>query len=78
MPWGVSQVEEVIDRGGIARTWGFEILDKQRRLLLMFNYVNEIDAFVARRLVALEKAESRRRLCSAEPIAPLPCKHRIS
>jgi hypothetical protein len=55
----VGEVEEVFDPGGTPRTWGFEIMDKQRRPFLMFSYTNELDAVLARRLilVALEKAE---------------------
>jgi hypothetical protein len=59
MDWSVGQVEQVIDRGGSPRTWGFEILGKQHRPLLMFSYASELEAVIARRLilVALEKAE---------------------
>jgi hypothetical protein len=59
MDCSVGEVEEVFDPSGTPRTWGFEIVDKQRRPLLMFSYANELDAVVARRLilVALEKAE---------------------
>jgi hypothetical protein len=59
MDCSVGEVEEVFDPGGTPLTWGFEIMDKQRRPLLMFSYANELDAVVARRLilVALEKAE---------------------
>ena len=59
MDWSVGQVEEVFDRGGTLRAWGFEIMDKQHKPLLMLSYASEIDAVVARRLilVALEKAE---------------------
>jgi hypothetical protein len=59
MDWSVGQVEEVFDRGGTPRAWGFEIMGKQRRPLLLFSYASELDALVAHRLilVALEKAE---------------------
>ena len=59
MDWSVGQVEQTFDRGGTPRTWGFEIMGKRRRPLLLFNYASELDALVARRLilVALEKAE---------------------
>jgi hypothetical protein len=59
MDWSVGQVEEVFDRGGTPRAWGFEIMGKQRRPLLLFSYTSELDASVAHRLilVALEKAE---------------------
>ena len=62
MDCSVSQVEQVFDRGGTPRAWGFEIMDKQHRPhrpLLLFSYASELDALVAHRLilVALEKAE---------------------
>ena len=59
MDWGVGQVEKTFDRGGTPRAWGFEIMGKRRRPLLLFSYASELDALVARRLilVALEKAE---------------------
>ena len=59
MDYNVGEVEKVFDPGGTPRTWGFELMDKQPRPLLMFSYANELDAVVARRLilVALEKAE---------------------
>jgi hypothetical protein len=59
MDWSVGQVEEVFDRSGSPRAWGFEIMGKQRRPLLLFSYTSELDASVAQRLilVALEKAE---------------------
>ena len=57
--WRLGQVEQVIDRSGTPRTWGFEILDRQRRPLLLFSYASELEALIARRLIliALEKAE---------------------
>ena len=59
MDWSVGQVEKTFDRGGTPRAWGFEIMGKRRRPLLLFSYASELDALVARRLilVALEKAE---------------------
>ena len=47
MDWSVGQVEEVFDRGGTPRAWGFEIMGKQRRPLLLFSYASELDALVA-------------------------------
>ena len=57
MDCSVGPVEEVFDVGGTPRAWGFEIMDKLHRPLLLFGYASELDALVARRLilVALEK-----------------------
>ena len=57
--WSLGQVEQVMDGSGTLRTWGFEILDKKHRALLLFSYASELEALIARRLVliALEKAE---------------------
>ena len=59
MDWGLGQVEQVIDGSGTPRSWGFEILDRRRRPLVLFSYASEHEALIARRLVliALEKAE---------------------
>jgi hypothetical protein len=59
MDCNVGQIEEVIDTGGTPRKWGFEIMDKQHRPLLLFSYASEFEAVLARRLIliALEKAE---------------------
>jgi hypothetical protein len=60
MDWSVGEVEQVFDRGAAPLGWGFEIIDRQHRPLLMFSYATEIEAVIARRLIliALERAQS--------------------
>ena len=51
MDWSVGQVEQTFDRSGTPRAWGFEIMGKRRRLLLLFSYTSELGALVAHRLI---------------------------
>ena len=44
MDWSVGQFEKTFDRGGTPRAWGFEIMGKRRRPLLLFSYASELDA----------------------------------
>ena len=59
MDWRVGEVEQALDTGAMPSAWGFEIMDKEHRALLMFTYASEIEAVIARRLIviALEKAK---------------------
>ena len=59
MDWGVGPVERAADVTGTFSGWGFSVLDKEHRPLLILGYPNELAAVAARGLIltALEGAE---------------------
>jgi hypothetical protein len=59
MDWTVGFVETMADTGGNFFGWGFSILDKERRPLLILGYRGETYALAARGLIlaALEGAQ---------------------